>query len=186
MANYELYIGGPPSRNFSRAMFPSQPFDEAKVPFTTLSMASQKGPIAYSNMRLLDFTNDNALAEFTRSNLILAADRLGVVLIPKNTLFLGFYYKVEKAVAGITLTPSLRGKALTFTAINGGLLAEGFVAPGGGALVTEGVISLAAAMFDIKPDILDLTLTALPATKLAGFRMLISPVLVEVDTGGFR
>lgn len=186
MANHELYIGGPPTSNSSQAMFPAPALDVDAAGFQ-VGPGAHKGPIGYNLTRLLDFSGaDRALAEWARNATYVATDVLGVVLIPKNMLFLGFYYKVTKPIAGITLTPALRNGGVGFTAINGGVAAEGFVAPGGGAVITEGVVDLGAAFYSIQPDMLDLTLTALPAGKLSGFSMEISPVLLAVNTGGYR
>lgn len=186
MATHELYIGGPPTRNYSQAMFPAVAFNEAAAPFNQIGMAAHKGPIGYADTRLLDFGVDHALSEFVRENTVAQGDKLGVVLIPKNMLFMGFYYEIITPQAGLTLTPSLRGKATVFTAIDGSAAAKGFVAPGGGALVTEGAVTMAGVQFDIKPDMLDLTLTALGAGGLGAFKMIVSPVMLAVDTGGYR
>lgn len=186
MATHELYIGGPSSKNYSQAMFPAPAFSETAKPFTQVGVAAHKGPIGFADTRLLDFGADHALGEFARNTTIAQGDVLGVVLIPKNHLFLGFYYKIITAQTGLTLTPALRGKATVFTAIAGGTVAEGFVAPAGGAIVTEGAVSMAGAQYDNKPDMLDLALTALPAGKMGAFKMVISPVLLAVDTGGYR
>ncbi len=186
MATHELYIGGPSTKNYSQAMFPAVPFVDTAAPFTLIGPAAHKGPIGYNDTRLLDFGADHALTEFSRNTTIAQGDVLGVVLIPKNMLFLGFYYKIVTPQAGLTLTPALRGNATAFTAISGAAVAEGFVAPGGGALVTEGIVSMASVYFDIKPNMLDLTLTALPAGKLGSFKMIISPVLLSTAAGGYR
>lgn len=186
MATHELYVGGPPTRNYSQAMYPAVAFDEATSPFNKIGPAGHKGPIGFNLTRLLDFTHDNALAEFLRNTSVAAADVLGLVIVPKNLLFLGFYYKVHTAKAGVTLTPRLRGKATAFTAIDCSAVAEGFVAPGGGAIITEGAVTLAGAQYDNKPDMFDVTLTALPATKLAGLKIEFSPVVLAVNIGGYR
>lgn len=185
MATHELYVGGPPSRNYSQAMFPAPTFSDTGAAFQ-VGPAAHKGPIGYALTRMLDFSGDHALAEWARENTYVQGDTLGVVLIPQNVILLGFYYKVINGVAGITLTPNMRGKALTYTAINGATETEGFVVAGGGALVTEGAVTFATAQYDNKPDMFDLVLTALPATKLAGFKAVFSPVVLAVDTGGYR
>lgn len=188
MATHEIYVGGPPTRNYSQSMFPAVPFNEAAAPFNQIGVAAHKGPIGYADTRLLDFSGDNALAEFLRENTVAAADVLGVVLIPKNVILLGFYYRVITPKAGVTLTPRLRGKAHTFAAIDGAAAGEGFYPASGvaAAAVTEGVIDLSAAVYDVKPDMLDLTLTAIPAGGLSGFSLEISPVMLAVNTGGYR
>jgi hypothetical protein len=162
-------------------------FNEAAAPFNQIGTAAHKGPIGYADTRLLDFTGpDHALAEFLRENSVVQGDVLGTILIPKNHLFLGFYYKVIDPVAGLSITPKLRGKALVFTAIDASVAAEGFVAPGGGAIITEGAVTMVAAQYDNKPDMFDLTLTALTAGTLNGLKMIVSPVLLAVATGGYR
>ena len=189
MATHELYIGGPPSRNYSQAMFPAVPFNEAAAPFNTISVAAHKGPAAYNDKRILDFGgDDHALAEFLRSNTVVQGDKLGAVLIPKNMLLLGFTVKVVKAgPATLSLTPSFRGKAHTFAAINGAVAGEAVFYPASGAAVaaiSEGVASLAVAVFDNKPDMLDLTLTTLPAGGLGKLILEITPVMIATTQGG--
>lgn len=185
MTIHELYIGGPPTRNAGLSMFPAVAFDDTAAGFQ-VGPAAHKGPIGYNLTRMLDFSGDDfALSEWMRNASYAAADKLGVVIIPQNMLYLGFYYKVIKGVAGISLTPNLRGKSLTYTAIDASVETEGFVAPGAGAIVTEGAITLAAAQYDNKPDMFELVLTALPAGKLAGLKMIVSPVVLAVDSGGY-
>jgi hypothetical protein len=164
-------------------------FNEAAAPFNQIGVAAHKGPIGAADTRLLDFGgSDHALAEFVRNNTVAQGDKLGVVLIPKNVLLLGFYIKVVNPAAGVTLTPSLRGKAHTYAAIDCSAVSEGFYAASGAAvpLVTEGVLSLALAVYDIKPDMLDMTLTALGAGGFGDLKIVISPVMLSVDTGGYR
>jgi hypothetical protein len=185
MATHELYVGGPPTRKYSQAMYPAVAFNDAIAPFNEIGPAAHKGPIGYNLTRRLDFSGDRALAEFLRENTVTDADVLGLVIIPRCVLFLGFYYKVVTPKDGVTLTPRLRGKATSFAAIDASVAAEGFVAPGGGALVTEGAVTLAGVQFDIKPDILDMTLTAVPDSGLSGLVMIVSPVVLSTDAGGY-
>lgn len=185
MATHELYIGGPPTRNYSQAMFPAVPFNEDGPGFQ-IGPAAHKGPIGYADTRLLDFGADHALSEFLRENTVEDGDLLGVVLIPRRVLFLGFYYRIETPVEGLSLTPQLRDRAGTFTAINAAEVGEGFVAAGGGAAVEEGTLDLGQAVYSTKPYMLDLEITAVGADGIGGLKMIISPVLLAVDTGGFR
>lgn len=188
MATHELYLGGPPSRNYGLSMFPARPFNEATAPFNTIGPAAHKGSYVYKDTRRLDFSgDDHALAEFLRENVVAQADVLGAVLIPKDCLLLGFHYRIIKAKAGVTLTPKFRGKAHTFAAIDGSVDGgNGFYPASGAAVaaVTEGVASLALAVFDNKPDMLDLTLTAVPAGGIGGFAIDITPIFVHVADGG--
>jgi len=136
---------------------------------------------------VLDFSGgDYALSEFLRNTPPVQTDKLGCVLIPRNCLLLGFSYKVIKAKAGVSLTPSLRGKASTYAAINCATLNDGFYAASGAAVaaVQEAVVSLALCWFDNKPDMLDLTLTAVPASGLSGVVLEITPVLITTSVGG--
>lgn len=186
MATLELYIGGPPTKNYSQAMFPAVPFDQTIAPFNKIGVAAHKGPIGYADTRLLDFGVDQALGEFVRNNTIAQGDKLGVVLIPKNLLFMGFYYKVENPVVGLTMTPSRRVLGTAWTAIDCSVAAEGFCGPAGGALVTAGAVSMAGVTYTILPDMLDMTLTAYGAAKLGALKMTISPVMLATNTGGTR
>lgn len=186
MATYEVYLGGPPTKNYGLSMFPAIPFDEAGAGFQ-VGPAAHKGPAAYNDKRLLDFTGgDYALSEMIRNTPPVQGDILGCVLIPKNTILFGFSYKVIKAKAGVTVTPRLRGKASTYVAINCATLNEGFYVASGTAVpaITEAVCSLALCWFDNKPDMLDLTLTALPASGLSGVSLELTPVFVTTSVGG--
>lgn len=184
MALYELYIGGPSTANAGRSMFPAVAFDEAAKPFTQISMAAHKGPIGFADKRCMDFGADHALQEFVRKTPAAQGDIIGACIIPKNNLFMGFYYKVVTPQAGLTLTPRLRGKATAFTAINCATVAEGFVEPGGGAIITEGPVTMDGVQYDNKPDILDFTLTAFPAGGFGRLKLIITPILLTVDQGG--
>jgi hypothetical protein len=187
MATHELYVGGPPTTNSGLGFYPAPAFNEAAAPFTTMEMAAHKGPNGYSDTRLLDFTGpDHALAHWVRNATIAQGDVLGAIIITKNHLYLGFYYKVISPVAGLSITPRLRGKSLTYTAIDASAAAEGYVAPGSGAIITEGAVTLAAAQYDNKPDIFDLVLTAYTAGTLHGLKMIVSPNLISVANGGYR
>lgn len=203
MATHELYIGGPPTRNYSQAMFPAVPFNADAAAFQ-VGPAAHKGPIGYADTRLLDFGSDHALAEFMRENTVAQGDDLGVVLIPKDVLFLGFHYSILNPVEGLTLTPMLRDKSVTFTAIDMNpqpveadpdavppVLAQdavfsAFVAPGGGAGVTSGVVNLGAAFYDVKPYMLDLRVTAVGDAGLGALKLVVSPILLATNTGGYR
>lgn len=184
MSNFELYIGGPATRNQSLAMFPAVPFNAAQSPFNKIGVAAHKGPSCFNDKRVLDFSTDRALQEFARNNAVVATDVLGVVLVPRNILFMGFYYKVVKPQAGLTLTPRLRVKGTAYTAIDCSVVAEGFVAPAGGAIVTQGAVSMAGVLYDNAPDMFDLTVTALPASKFGNFSAIFTVVGMTVDQGG--
>lgn len=186
MATHELYIGGPPTRNYGLSMFPAAPFNDAAAGFQ-VGPAAHKGPAAFNDKRRLDFSGeDYALAEFTRNTAVAVADVLGAVLIPKNMLCLGFSVQVIKAVAGLSLTPKFRGKAGTFAAIDASVAGEAMFYPASGtaaAAVTEGVVDLGTAIFDNKPDMLDLAVTAAP-NGIAGLILEITPVLIATTMGG--
>jgi hypothetical protein len=184
MATHELYIGGPPTRNYGLGMFPAVPFNDAAAGFQ-VGPAAHKGPAAFNDKRRLDFTgDDHALNHFLNESNVVVGDTLGVVLLPKNMLFLGFSYQVLKAVAGVALTPKIRGNALIFSAIDCSVAGEVlFVAPSGGAGIAEGVVDLGAAGFNNKPDMLDLTITAAPE-GLNGLILEITPVIISTAMGG--
>jgi hypothetical protein len=189
MATHELYLGGPPTRNYNLHMFPAPAFNDAVAPFNTIGPAAHKGPIGYNDKRRLAFDGtDHALADFVRENTIAQGDVLGAVLIPKNVLLLGFAVKVVTAgPATLSITPKLRGKAHTFAAIDAATAGETVFYPASGAAVaaiSEGVASLAVAVFDNKPDMLDLTLTVLPAGGLGNLVLEVTPVFLTVDAGG--
>lgn len=190
MATHELYLGGPPSRNYGLSMFPAVPFNEAQAPFNQIGPAAHKGPIGYNDKRRLAFDGtDHALAEFVRNNTVADGDVLGAVLIPKNMLLLGFTAQVLKAgPATLSIIPKLRGKAHTFAAIDGAtVMSEPVFYPASGtgvAAVAEGVVDLGTAVFDNKPDMLDLTLDVLPADGLGSLVIEVTPVFLSTNAGG--
>lgn len=185
MSTFELYVGGPPSANSSRAMYPAPTFGQTTDPFNKIGVAAHKGPCCFADKRRVDFRNDHAIAQFLAAQAIVATDVLGLVIVPKMCLFLGFYYKVENPVAGLTLTPKLRNQGgIAFTAIDCSVAAEGMVAPGGGAIVTNGAVSLANALFNAAPDMLDMTVTAIGAAKFGGLILTVTPILIQCNQGG--
>src|SRR6478609_9833171 len=153
MATHELYLGGPPTRNYGLSMFPGVPFNDAQAPFNQIGPAAHKGPIGYNDKRRLAFDGtDHALSEFVRNTTIADGDVLGAVLIPKNQLLLGFTVQVLKAgTATLSIVPKLRGKAHTFAAIAAdAVMSEPVFYPASGtdvAAISEGVASLALAVF---------------------------------------
>jgi hypothetical protein len=189
MATHELYIGGPSTKNYGLSMFPAVPFVETGKDFQ-VGPAAHKGPAAFNLKRRLDFSGaDHALAEFVRNTAVVAADRLGAILVPKNMLFLGFSVQVIQAgPATLSLTPNMRGKAHTWAPIDCAVVMPNpvFYAGSGAAVpqVLEGVASLALAVFDNKPDMLDLVVTTLPATKFGSLILEITPVLIATSLGG--
>src|SRR5688572_32528725 len=118
MATHELYVGGPASSNYSRAMFPAPPFNAAGAAFLAVRPSAHKGPATYNMERVID-TTQHAMAEFLRNTAVVQGDVLGVSLLPRRTILEGFFYEVETAVGAATvLTPSIRGFAGTIPTIN--------------------------------------------------------------------
>lgn len=180
--NHELYIGGPPTRNYSRAMFPAPPFVAAAAPFQQVKVSAHKGPSSYGLTRVID-TNDHAIAEFLRNTTMAQGDAIGAVLMPKNTYVKGVFYEVER-VAGVamTVTPALRGIAGgTLPAIDCNVLGKGFARFGAAAWQSaSGAITDAgdgSAFYLADPAMLDLALTTF--TEIGGLRLVLTPL---VDT----
>lgn len=185
--NHEIYIGGPPTANYSRAMFPAPPFNAASAPFQAVKVAAHKNPTGFGLTRVLD-TTDHALAQFLRENTVAQGDVLGTVLMPKNVVVEGFFYEVERpAGVALTLTPSLRGVAgATLPAINGNVAGKGFARLGSAAWQTaSGSLTEAGdgtEFFLADPSVLDLALTAF--TKLGDLRLVITPLVKTLYHGG--
>lgn len=182
MAIREMYIGGPPSANYSRAMFPSAPFEAGSAAMQQVRVAAHKGPTSYGLTRVID-TSDHAVAEFLRNTTLAQGDVLGVCLIPKDVVMKGFFFAVE-SVAGeaLTITPSLRGVAgATLPTIDGNAIGKGFAKLGGLAWISETGAAAGDDWFNAEPAILDLTLTAF--TDLGGLRLIITPLVDTVYHG---
>lgn len=183
MALHELYIGGPPTRNYSRAMLPAPPFVASAGPFQQLKVAAHKGPTSYGLTRVLD-TEHHSVSEFLQNTPVVADDVLGVALIPKNVVLKGFFYEVER-VAGnaLVVTPSLRGiDGATLPEIDCNTLGKGFAMLGDGAWITEtGAIS-GDNWLIAEPTILDLTIDTMDE-DLGGLRLVITPLVDTVYHG---
>lgn len=189
MAIHEIYVGGPPTRNYSRAMFPAPPFVASAAPFQAVKVAAHKAPTSFGLTRVID-TDDHALGEFLRENSVVQGDALGAILIPKNVLLKGFFFEVER-VAGepLVITPSLRGVAgATLPTINGNALGKGYAKLGSTAWQSaNGSLADAADgtdWFIADPAIVDLTLTTLSPGKLGGLRLIITPMVENLYHGG--
>jgi hypothetical protein len=140
MSIRELYIGGGPAQNYpGMEMFPRQAFSATDPNMLALTPSSQNGVT-----RVLDFEWDDSLKHYVSQQTqlgtpIVAADVLGVALLPPNVLFLGIYVSVSRPQAGVILTPSTRNGGLTFPAINCGAAQVGeFAAPDATSWVTGG------------------------------------------------
>ncbi len=188
MALHEMYIGGPPSANYSRAMFPSAPFNAGSKAMQEMRVAAHKGPTSYGLTRVFD-TSHHAVAEYLREHELEQGDVIGAILIPKNVLLKGFFYSVETpAGEALTITPSLRGTegedgegqptpAVALPEIDGNTAGRGFAKPGGTAWVDETGAVDGSEYFVAEPTIVDLTLTTF--TELGPLRLIITPL---VDT----
>ena len=194
MPTYEIYVGGPGRRDYGRSQYPAKAFAADAAEFKAIPIASHKGPVQYALTRTLDFANDHALAEFVRNQLaagapLAAADVLGAIIIPKDTLLYGIHVDVENAVAGVTLGLATRApNALSFGSVDGGTVGSSFrVAGDYGVIapVTEGPVDLSVANFANVPRILDVTLTAIPAGGLGALRVSISPLISQLKEGQY-
>lgn len=178
MAIHEIYIGGAPTANYSRSMYPAPPFNAASGTAQALKVAAHKGPTSYGLTRVID-TSDFALGEFLRENTLAEGDVLGSILIPKDVLFKGVFFSVENAAGeALTLTPSLRGAASgTLPTIDGNAVGKGFAKLGGAAWIDETGAAAGDDFYIAEPTVLDLTLTAF--TELGTLKLIITPL---VDT----
>jgi hypothetical protein len=156
MATYELYLGGARQQNANFAMLPSAPFS-ASQPFVPVV---KQIPVTFFLARNYDFgytqgiANDPALQDWL-ANLatpLTSGDKLGSVVIPSDFLALGIYWKIT--------TPLASGQFALGTRIGGTSLV---------AATTTGTANSAwvpwpsAPVLFKTPDIIDLTLTTVPA-----------------------
>lgn len=195
MATHEIYIGGPASANYSRAMFPAPAFNAAGAAFLAVTPSAHKGPVGYQLGRVLDFREDKALQEYVRNAAIVQGDVLGSILIPRNCRLRGMFYHVEReaqtatgAAVVVTITPGLRGGG-AFPAIAAGTLdARGY------AQVDQAAWTASNAVIDVTdgdwwihtPTVLDLTLTALTAeVDLTNLRLVLVPHVEFMATGQY-
>lgn len=183
MATYELYVGGP---GHVGPMYPGKTFDAAAPEFKAVTPASHKGPAQFGLTRVLDFATDRALQEFLTSNTVAATDKLGALLLPGKCILWGCMFEVVTPVAGLTLTPVTRVRGLTFPDIDCSTAAVWFAGPGGAKVTAGTPASIAAAglaTFDVAPDVLDLTVTALGAAKFGKLRLAITPLVSSFGHG---
>lgn len=204
MATYELYVGGPSTTNYSRAMFPAPTFSAAGAAFVAMKPAAHKGPHTFNLGRTLDANplsnltavGDAALAEFLRNTAIAQGDVLGVQVIPQRCVVEGFYYNVESAVGAATvITPALRGVAgATLPTIDANVVGAGFCKLGGAAWLAASAAINAGVGAGLEgedwyihtPAMLDFTLTTMNATtKLGKLRMSIVPLIRSLDSGQY-
>lgn len=193
MATHEIYVGGPPSANYSRSMFPAPPFSAGSAVFQGIRPAAHKGNTGYALTRVLD-TAQAAMAEFLRENTVAQGDVLGSILIPQNVLFKGVFWLLESptGTGTTTITPSLRGVTggtLPTIAANGAAGTKGFAKLGSTAWKTTSASvegeNNGNDFFIAAPTILDLTLTALPAGGLGALRLTLSPLVTELLSGQY-
>lgn len=194
MATHELYIGGPASANYSRSMFPAVPFNAADDAFKRVTVAAHKGPTSYALGRVLD-ASDHAFAEYVRTHTIAQGDVIGSILIPQGTLFKGFQFRLVKpqGTATLTLTPSVRGLAgatLPAIAANGAAGSNGYAHLGDTAWITANGLALPAdttggQWYFATPAILDLTLTAYPASGFGAMRLELNPIVEKFYSGQY-
>jgi hypothetical protein len=194
MSIRDLYIGGPASANVGRDFFPSVPFNAADPAMLALTPAAHKGPSEFGLTRVLSLVPDLTTSDGSAIKSYFAAqtaagtplavgDVLGLILLPPNVLFKALHVAVEGAVTGLTLTPSTRVGGLTFPAIDCAALIPGQIcAPGDAAWVTDGPL-LGNPTYNAAPDILQLTVTALPAGGLNGLRLRMTPLVSNFDHG---
>lgn len=178
MAIHEIYIGGAPTANYSRAMLPAPPFNANSGSAQALKVAAHKGPTSYGLTRDIN-TADYSLAEFLRENTVAEGDVLGSILIPKDILVKGVYFEVmNPAGEALVITPQLRGvAAATLPTIDGNVAGKGFAMLGGSEWVDETAAVDGDAFFIAEPTVLDLVLTTY--TTLGALHLTITPL---VDT----
>lgn len=185
MATHELYLGGAPTANYSRAMFPSPTFNAAAEPFLSMRPAAHKGPKLFALNRVFDFTNDMRLREWVREGTIAQGDDLGAIVIPKHTVLVGVHFDVEReAGVAMTITPRLRVAAAAFPTVNGNVVAAQYAQAGVGAAITaNGSAATIVPWYINTPEMLDLRLTAW--TAFGDLRLEVSAILMDLSSGQY-
>lgn len=195
MANHSLYIGGPPSRNYSRAMFPAVPFDGANPEFARIKVAAHKTPAVFDINRTMDFANEAALVNYVSEATFAQADTIDAILLPRRTAILGFLYSIEVAgPAGLVITPSIFSAAgsVALPAIaadevdNGVDEGWGFAAVGD---ATWGQVNAELAQmpyFMAQPGTVRLELTTfVPADGFGSLKINLCPVVMKFEGGAW-
>lgn len=195
MANHALYIGGPPTRNYSRAMFPAPPFDSAGADFARVKVAAHKNPAQFDINRTLDFANELALNEYVRNANIAQDDTLDVILVPRRTLLVGVMYSVEKAgpdslALQLSLVSEVAPVALPVidpaVVDNGTTAGWGFAAVGDATWQTGSAELANMPYFVARPAVLRLTLAGYdPADGFGDLRLHICPVVTKFEGGAW-
>ena len=192
MATHQLWEGGPAVSKLTRSQFPSYTFSASDAKIKALDMSQHYGTPYAVLRRVLDFKNDYALQEYFRNNAVAAADVLNVLLIPKDTLVLGYFVEVENAADGgaLTLTFGTAGGTIigdtsdAAVAIDATSAVARFSAPNGAWITANGAMSLATATAQITPDMVQVTLATKAAAGLAGFgnlRLNVSAMVIQAN-----
>lgn len=195
MANHALYIGGPPTRNYSRAMFPAPTFNIVDPEFGKTKVSAHKNPAQFDINRTLDFKNEYALAEYVRNTTFAQGDTLDVILVPKRVLAVGLLYSVETAgPAGLSITPSLvtDPAPIPLPVIDAAVADDGVSAGWGYAAVGDAAWQVASAelanlpFFVARPSVIRLTLTAFdPADGFGNLKLHLCPVVTKFEGGAW-
>lgn len=188
MATYEVYVGGPGRSTgaYGRSQFPAVPFNASLPVFQEMKVADHKATLVAALTRTLNFT-DHAMLDFLREDggvTLAQGDKLGIIVMPKDTLLYGVHVEVENPVDGLVVTLSIRGDATnTFAAIDADTAGSSFLVPTGVAAVTNGAVDLSNALFKNVPYIFDLELTTVGAAGFKDLVLNISPLVAELKQG---
>lgn len=185
MATHELYLGGPASANYSRAMFPAPAFSASAEPFISMRPAAHKGPKTFALNRVFDFRDDFALREWVRNATVAQADKISALVIPQHMILHGVFFNVERAAGvAMTLTPSLRVAAAAFPTVNGNAESAALAQAGVVAAITaNGSAATIVPWFIKTPDVIDLALTAW--TAFGDLRLEVSAIVTDLSSGQY-
>lgn len=189
MAIHSLYVGGPATGNFSRAMFPTATFSATDAGTIAVRPAAHQGPNGFSLARVLDFKQEGALRNWYASVTLAQGDDLDLMLIPQDTFLTGIFVEVETPTpSGTTATGtlSLRGvSGATFgAAVNLAAAGKSYRPIGGTALTATAALGAFPAFYIAEPAVLSLDLTAFtPAVGLGDLRLKITAQVVDLHSG---
>lgn len=194
MAVHELYLGGPSTTNYSRAMFPSPAFVQAAEPFQSMRVSAHKGPAAYTINRVFDFgstastaqpsNSDTALKEWEANATVAQGDFLSMLIIPKHVLLLGVLWNVvNPSGVAMTITPRLRTPSLAFPVVDcnvaGATLTQAGVVAG---IAATGQVATIIPIYTADPVILEFALTTW--TSFGNLRLEASALVQDFDASG--
>lgn len=178
MAEHLLFHGGAATRsNPGYAMFPSPAFDVDELSVS----AAHKLPCLFSVTRVFDFKDEAALTHYIKNVSNLAAlDNVEAVIVPRQTLLTGVWWKVERPLAGFSFSIDIRDDTTVV------------VASVDGSVVDSDFVPLDTPIYFKQNDVIRVNILTAPAPipdnplgAWGDLRFKVSPVLQEFERGQY-